>query len=199
MCIRDRYNETYGHQIYSLDFVEPTASEDLSPVMVALKAQVQDVDYDPTTDHATVAEKRKAAVRDIRKVLTNDQMWQFRWHLWKARYFYPHREEVVFWLGGAWPLLRRMARELGQRLVDAGTLATPNDIYFLRSDNNERAIAARAANKPIPELAQQAAEQRELRESRKRVHPPGAIPVEQHDNPAAVSYTHLTLPTICSV
>ena len=181
----DQYNETYGHQIYSLDFVEPTASEDLSPVMVALKAQVQDVDYDPTTDHATVAEKRKAAVRDIRKVLTNDQMWQFRWHLWKARYFYPHREEVVFWLGGAWPLLRRMARELGQRLVDAGTLATPNDIYFLRSDNIERAIAARAANKPIPELAQQAAEQRELRESRKRVHPPGAIPVEQHDNPAA--------------
>ena len=181
----EQYNQIYGHQIYSLDFVEPTASEDLSPVMVALKAQVEDTDYNPATDHAVVGEKRKTAMREIRKVLIKDQMWQFRWHLWKARHFYPHREEVVFWLGGAWPLLRRMANELGQRLVDVGTLARPDDLYFLRTENIERAITARAENKAIPELAGLAGEQRVLREARKRIHPPGAIPVEQHDNPAA--------------
>ncbi len=181
----EEYNDTYGHQIYSLDFVEPTASEDLSPIMVALKAQVQDVDYNPDSDHAVVAEKRKAALREVRQVLTKDQMWQFRWHLWQARHFYPHREEVVFWLGASWPLLRRMASELGQRLVDAGTLARPDDLYFLRTENIHKAIAARSRNKPLPELALPAAEQRELREARKRIHPPGAIPVEQHANPAA--------------
>lgn len=181
----DRYNETYGHQIYSLDFVEPTACEDPIPVMVALKSQVQDKDYDPREHHLVVAEKRKAAIREIREVLSEDQMWQFRWHLWKARHFYPHREEVVFWLGGAWPILRKMAAELGQRLVDTGTFDSPEDLYFLRTDNIEKAIAARADNKALPELAQLAGEQRELRDARKRIHPPGAIPVEQHANGAA--------------
>jgi pyruvate,water dikinase len=112
-------------------------------------------------------------------------MWQFRWHLWKARHFYPHREEVVFWLGGSWPLLRRIAHELGQRMVDAGTFEIPEDLYFLRTDNIEKAIAARANNQSLPELAQLAADERELREARKRIHPPGAIPVDQHANAAA--------------
>lgn len=181
----EKYNETYGHQIYSLDFVEPTASEDPIPVMVALKAQVQDKDYDPTKHHAEVSEKRKAAVREIRNVLDDDTMSIFRWHLWKARNFYPHREEVVFWLGGGWPLLRKMARQLGQRMVDIGTFREPDDLYFLRTENIEKAIEARAEGKSLPELAQLAAEQRELREARKRIHPPGAIPIEQHANPAA--------------
>jgi|TARA_B100000315_G_scaffold260223_1_gene320126 pyruvate,water dikinase len=181
----DKYNETYGHQIYSLDFAEPTAAEDPIPIMVALKAQVQDTDYDPAKHHAEVSERRKQAVREIRNVLDDNAMAQFRWHLWKARNFYPHREEVVFWLGGGWPVLRKIARELGQRMVDVGTLNEPDDLYFLRTENIEKAIAARTDNEALPELAQIAAEQRELREARKRIHPPGAIPIERHANPAA--------------
>jgi pyruvate,water dikinase len=180
-----RYNATYGHQIYSLDFVEPTACEDLSPVMVALKAQVADPDYDPSAHHAEVAEKRKAAMRRIREVLTDEQMWQFRWYLWKARRFYPYREEVVFWLGAAWPTLRKMVRALGQRLVDAGTLEAPDDLYYLKTRDIEKAIEARADGKGAPEIGDTARAQRELREARKRIHPPGAIPLDQHDNAAA--------------
>jgi len=181
----ERYNETYGHQIYSLDFAEPTASEDTLPIMVALKSQVLDKDYNPTGDHAEVAEKRKAAYRQIREVLDDKAMCQFRWHLWKARNFYPHREEVVFWLGGAWPLLRKLALELGRRMVEVGTFNVPDDLFFLHIGSVEKAIAARAESKPVPGLAQLASEERELREARKRVHPPGAIPVDQHANPAA--------------
>ena len=181
----ERYNTTYGHQIYSLDFAEPTASEDTLPVMVALKAQVADKDYNPADDHARVDAKRKDAYRQIRQVLDDEAMSQFRWHLWKARHFYPHREEVVFWLGGAWPVLRKLALELGSRMVEAGTFNAPDDLFFLHIDSVEKAIAARAKNKPVPGLAQLASEQRELRQARKRIHPPGAIPVEQHANPAA--------------
>jgi len=181
----ERYNETYGHQIYSLDFAEPTASEDTLPVMVALKSQVQDADYNPADHHAEVDAKRRDAYRQIREVLDDETMSQFRWHLWKARHFYPHREEVVFWLGGGWPVLRRLALALGRRMVEVGTFNLPDDLFFLQLDDIETAIAARAESRPVPGLAARAAEQRELREARKRVHPPGAIPVEQHANPAA--------------
>ena len=181
----NKYNDTYGHQIYSLDFAEPTAAEDTLPIMVALKSQVQDKNYDPLVQQIEVNKKRKAAMREIREVLSEQQLWQFRWHLWKARYFYPFREEVVFWLGGAWPVLRGMANELGKRMVKIGTLNSPDDIYFLRSESIVKAIEARAVGKSVPELAKVAAEARELREARKRIHPPGAIPIDQHDNAAA--------------
>ncbi len=181
----DQYNTTYGHQIYSLDFVEPTAAEDTLPVMVALKSQVEDPDYNPADHQREVARKRRAAVREIRHLLDDDLMAQFRWHLWKARHFYPHREEVVFWLGGAWPVLRKLAAELGRRMVAIGTFQSANDLYFLRTEQIEQAIAGRAANRAVPELARIAAEERLLREARKRIHPPGAIPPDQHDNPAA--------------
>ncbi|MDA0789118.1 MAG: PEP-utilizing enzyme [Proteobacteria bacterium] len=181
----DQYNRTYGHQIYSLDFVEPTALEDPIPVMVALKSQVQDVEYDPRQHHAGVTRKRKSAMRAIRKALTEEQLGLFRWHLWKARHFYPHREEVVFWLGAAWPVVRTFAAELGRRMMDAGTFDQPEDVYFLRTDDIEQAIEARANGKALPHLAGVAAEARQLREARKRVHPPGAIPIEQHANAAA--------------
>ena len=181
----NKYNDTYGHQIYSLDFAEPTAAEDTLPIMVALKSQVQDKNYDPLVQQTEVNRKRKAAMREIREVLSEQQLWQFRWHLWKARYFYPFREEVVFWLGGAWPVLRGMANELGKRMVKIGTFNSPDDIYFLRSKSIDKAIEARAVGNSVPELARVAAEARELREARKRIHPPGAIPIDQHDNAAA--------------
>ena len=181
----NQYHETYGHQIYSLDFVEPTASEDTLPIMVALKSQAQDKHYDPREQHAEVTRKRKEAMREIRQVLTEEQLWQFRWNLWKARHFYPYREEVVFWLGGAWPILRKMANELGNRMVEVGTFCLPDDLYFLRTNLIEEAIVAREHGNALPKLAILAAEARELREARKRVHPPGAIPIEQHANAAA--------------
>jgi len=187
----ERYNQTYGHQIYSLDFVEPTAAEDPVPLMVALKSQVQDDDYDPATHHTQVNEKRKAALREIRQVLSPDAMNVFRWHLWKARHFYPHREEVVFWLGAGWPALRRLAAELGQRMVDVGSFDVPEDLYFLRTADIEKAIAARAAGTALPELGKKAAGARELRAARKRVHPPGAIPIDQHASGAATQKLNL--------
>ena len=91
----------------------------------------------------------------------------------------------MFWLGASWPLLRRLAHELGQRLVEAGTLKNSDDLYFLVSADIEAAIAARARGEAMEELADKAVAARELREARKRIHPPGAIPVEQHDNAAA--------------
>ena len=42
----DQYLERHGHQITTLDFSEPTLVEDPAPVMLNLKAVVQDTDHD---------------------------------------------------------------------------------------------------------------------------------------------------------
>ena len=62
----------------------------------------------------------------------------------------PYREDALFYLGAAWPLLRRFALELGRRLESAGLLGTADDVFFLESEELEKAIAARAVGVGSP-------------------------------------------------
>ena len=179
----EAYLATYGHQGYSLDFCEPTQQEDPSAMFVTLKNMVQRADYDPAQHESEATRKREDALAEIRELLEPFQYWQFRYRMWFAYQYYPMREESCFVLGTAWPVLRRMAAELGQRLVDVGTLGEPSDLYFLTSDEIKPALVARGVGKAMPEHLALTAERRELREARKRLHPPGTIPEEARENP----------------
>ena len=179
----DTYLATYGHQGYSLDFCEPTQQEDPSAMFVTLKNMVQRADYDPAKHGAEATRKREKALAEIRELLEPFEYWQFRYRMWFAYQYYPMREESGFVLGTAWPELRRIAAELGQRLVDVGTLSEPDDLYFLTSDEIKPALAARGLGKAMPEYLALTANRRELREARKRLHPPGTIPEEASENP----------------
>ena len=95
-----------------------------------------------------------------------------------ASKYYPAREEAVFYLGYCWPALRPLALELGRRFVAGGILAAPDRIFYLLPPEIEDAIAARASGGALPEFGARAEERCALREQRKRVHPPGTLPVD---------------------
>ena len=170
------YLATYGHQGYSMDFVEPTQVEDPAGLFVTLKRMVQDAKYDPKDQDRRAAAVRKAKTEEITSLLDGLPYWQFRFRLWLARRYNPIREEVAFHFGYTWCVLRPLARELGRRLVAAGTFKLPEDVYFLVTVELRQAIAARAKGEALPELGELAAERRALREARKGLHPPGTIP-----------------------
>jgi pyruvate,water dikinase len=179
----DTYLKTYGHQGYSLDFGEPTQIEDPSTLFVALKSMVQNKNYDPKQHEEKAQAKREKAMAEVTELLDGLQYWQFRYRLWFTGKYYPIREESCFVLGTAWPVLRPMASELGRRLVDDGSLEAPERIYFLWPAEIDEALAARKEGKAMPELIGLTAERYELREARKRLHPPGTIPPEISENP----------------
>jgi rifampicin phosphotransferase len=79
-------------------------------------------------------------------------------------------------MGAGWPTLRRLALELGRRLVESGSLLAAEDVFFLETPEIETAITARVAGQARPDLARLASERRELREARKRLHPPPVVP-----------------------
>ena len=45
----EQYLATYGHQGYSMDFIEPTQVEDPSALFASLKGMVRDKEYHPDT------------------------------------------------------------------------------------------------------------------------------------------------------
>ena len=173
-----RYLSDYGHQGYSMDFVEPTQKEDPSALFATLKAMVLDGDYHPKNQELRAKRIRTEKYIEVAGILTGLPYWQFRFRLWLARKYNYIREEVAFLFGFTWSVLRPMAYELGRRLESTGTFQTANDTYFLISEELQRGIDARKDGNSLPELGEFAAQRRELREARKKHHPPGTLPEE---------------------
>lgn len=171
------YLDEYSHQIYNLDFVDPTQNEDPLPMLLSLKALVESVpDQDVRTRQAKMAEEREALVAETIQALNPLSRRLFRW-VWKwTKHYAPYRESVMFYMGAAWPTVRKLAFELGQRLTDVGSIAAPDDIYYLDSTEITSAIDARTNGQSILELVQLVQERRTLREARKQLTPPAKVP-----------------------
>lgn len=241
-----RYLDTYGHQIQTLDFCEPTAREDPTPLMLNLKALVQHTDYDPAAREAELAWKREGVLERanatfgsksitrqeklealLRKAvpegrisaadaqalagiqgavdegkLTEEEararfeeiadgriseedvqpqggelLEDFQQLLSAAKRYYPLREEGLFYLGAGWPALRRLALELGRRLAEVDTLASPEDVFYLTGPELEEAMKAQTAGRALPEYQDLTADRFQLREARKRLRVPPQIPM----------------------
>ena len=134
--------------------------------------------YDTHARQAVIAEEREARVKMTLESLGPLRRWVFRKLLGWAQRYGPHREEALFYVGAGWPTLRRLALELGRRLVEAKALRTPDDVFYLESSELAEASTARAEGRACPELTQHAERRRELREARKKLHPPVMVPVK---------------------
>ncbi len=164
----EQYLAAYGHQIYNLDFAAPTQSEDPLPMFLSLKALVKNAPAESVrVRQAKMGRERDALIAQTEQALNPLSRKLFAW-VWKwTKHFAPYREHVMFYMGAAWPTVRKLAAELGQRLTDAGVIAAPDDVYFLNSDEIAEAIAAQTTERPVPDLSQVAEQRRALRESRK--------------------------------
>jgi len=179
----DEYLAIYGHLGYSLDFAEPLPLEDPSGLLATLKTMISNTDYDPKNHVAKALKKREAAMEEILGLLEGLHYWQFRFRLWFTYRFYYIREEVMFYLYMPWPALRRLALELGRRLTEAGTIGETDHVFYLHTDELKKAIEARKKSKAVSEYVQLTAERFELREARKRLHPPGTVPFDASEDP----------------
>jgi phosphohistidine swiveling domain-containing protein len=180
----NEYLGIYGHLGYSLDFAEPLPLEDPSGLLATLKTMVADKNYSPKNHEIEATKKRVKAMAEILEILEGLQYWQFRFRHWFTHRFYYIREEVMFYLYMAWPALRPLALELGRRLADVGTIAEQDHVFYLLTHELEQAIEASRENKAVAELRQLAADRFELREARKRLHPPGTVPFDASEDPS---------------
>jgi pyruvate,water dikinase len=171
-----QYMEDYGHQIYNLDFAAPTLADDPLPVLLGLKTAVAHPERDVDSQQFKLARAGDLLVERTKQSLNPIQRQIFKLLWGWAQTFSPYRDEALFYVGAAWPTLRRLAYELGQRLTEAGFLETPDDVYYLESAELAAACTARMDGDSQPEFTGLARERRALREARKRLEPPVSVP-----------------------
>ena len=192
----NRYLETYGKQVFNLDFVEPSLIEAPIPFLTNLRAMVRHSGFDLSTRQRQVRTNRRGKLVQtlcyllFRKTKEVEEGWAgsapvSRWAFAEfirlyltAKINYPTREKAIFYMGLAWSVLRPFSLELGRRLVEEGTLKNNTDIFFLTSGQLQQAIDAPDNKQKITSLKDHAKEQYDLREWRKRLEQPAAIPEE---------------------
>ena len=124
--------DRFGHAVYNLDFLNPVPADDPSPLLDTLKFYLRGQGNDPHRRRALAAARREDSTQTILARLHPARRAAFVRLLGWAQGAAPVREDALADLGLGWPLMRRMLRELGQRLVAAGLIARPDDVFWLR-------------------------------------------------------------------
>ncbi len=190
------YLQSYGKQVFTLDFVEPAPIEDPAPTYRNLFSLVVDAEYDFDAQRRQLKRQRDEITARIDAYFGPLNRMRFRRLLRRVQRDYHLREEALGYLGQAWPTLRRFALELGMRLNNINKLSKPEDIFYLTTEEISNAIeSASAMDSKTKELCKRATSRKLLREAQKFLNPPLRIghdpnfpapPVDKNLDPAVL-------------
>jgi pyruvate,water dikinase len=167
----------FGYAIYDLDFAKAVAADDPVPLVETLKFFLTGQARNPherQTAAATAREQATEALLASRRMLR----WFLRPVLLAAQRYAPLREDALADVGLGWPLLRRLFREVGRRLVEGGAIAQRDDIFWLTWDEVRAAASALDAGEPAATYHSVAAHRRETWQHQHAATPPIVLPVK---------------------
>jgi pyruvate,water dikinase len=123
------------------------------------------------------AASREEATRTVLERLDAPRRKLFSRLLEWAQNVAPVREDALADVGLAWPVMRRMLLELGRRLVEAGAVEKPADVFWLRLDELDDMAASLDAGEPrLGNLAEAVEGRKMLWRGQRRVTPPQLLP-----------------------
>ncbi|GHO97767.1 pyruvate, phosphate dikinase [Reticulibacter mediterranei] len=169
----------YGHAIYDLDFAKAVPAEDPGSFLETLKFFLSGQAPNPYTRQQTTAQAREQAVQKILAQVHGVRFSIFRRQLKWAQEMAPLREDGLADVGLGWPILRKMAREIGRRLTEADTIANPDDVFWLTLDELQNATAALDAGEQLEHHQAVVAERHTTWKREHAVTPPVALPPKE--------------------
>jgi len=166
----------YGHSIYTLDFGRPIPADDPATWIEMLKRWLAGTGRNPHTRQAELAARREAATATLLVRLKGWKRKLFLKTLGWAQWLAPLREDAIADAGLGYPRLRQLLRELGRRLVAAGTLAQADDVFWLEETEVAVAAAALDQNTPIAAMTIATTARRARWEGLRHLSPPPKLP-----------------------
>ena len=171
--------DRFGHAVYNLDFASPVAADTPAPVLTAMRHYLvaEPGSVDPRARQHRLLSEREAASAALLGRLDPVRRRVIEPLLRRAQDRVVLREDALADIGLAWPTIRRLLRELGSRLVEAGALPDRDDVFWLTID--EARCAARALDDdqpPEPDLADALESRRMTWRGQLSVTPPQLLP-----------------------
>jgi pyruvate,water dikinase len=167
--------QAYGHIIYDLDFAKALPLDDPTPMLETIKMYLRGAGINPHTRQKELETRRIQAAEITLQRLKGLKAWAFRKSLSAAQALAAVRESALADIGLGYPALRRMLRELGRRLVAAGAIAQPDDIYWLELAELEPIVSAPGAA-ALGSMSARVAQRQRLWQALKQITPPPLLP-----------------------
>lgn len=167
----------YGHFTYDLDFSKSVSADDPAPLLETLRMYLLGKAGSPYARVQVITERREQATQTMLQRLHGLKLWIFRKQVQSAQRYAPLREDGISDLGLGYPLLRQMARELGSRLVLAGMLKQPEDVFWLYEKEIEQAAGGLDQGQPMSSMINAIDHRRAIWKAEQRVSPPMILPV----------------------
>jgi pyruvate,water dikinase len=167
------YLDRNGYQISNLDFMEPTLGECPALVLARIKLFLADETRLPRVEQAQrdrlAAEARlKASFGPLRRTVVSLM-------LALLDYGQVLREDVLFFLGLGWPVVRRFILELGARMVRGGFLDDRADVFFVIAAEIEQVFRAQPGVDPA-QMKRNVHARRERWKQNQALKPPVLLP-----------------------
>jgi pyruvate,water dikinase len=168
----------FGHAIYDLDFSKPVPADDPGVLLEPLKFFLSGNAPDPYERQAASKKAREHAMQTMMNQLRGPSRLLFQRLVEIAQRFAPLREDALADVGLSWPLLRRILREIGQRLVTHNAIKTPDDVFWLTDDELLEAVIALDGGRPPENYHTLVSERRATWEGERTIRPPVALPLK---------------------
>ena len=139
----------FGHAVFDLDFAKSLPAEDPASLLETLKYFVSGQGRNPHERQAAAAAAREQATESRLTHLGGLRLRMFRSLLRWAQRWAPLREDSLADVGLGWPVLRRMLREVGGRMVAAGAIEAPDDVFWLKWEEAQETARALDASQPV--------------------------------------------------
>ncbi len=167
---------TFGHIIYNLDFAKPLPLDDPAPMLETLKLYLHGKGANPHERQGALEARRVQATKAALYRVRGLKGWAFRKVLHWAQSLAEVREDAFADIGLGYPLLRRVLRELGVRLAHVGTVEHADDIFWLRLEELEQAVAMLEQETALPGMVARIGERKAFSRAAGRVTPPPVLP-----------------------
>jgi pyruvate,water dikinase len=176
-CLAQHLNR-FGHAVYDLDFAKSVPADAPAALLETLKYFVSGQGRNPYERQAAATAAREQAAASLFARLRGLRLRLFRWALGWAQRSAPLREDSLADVGLGWPVLRRMLREVGRRMVAAGAMAEPDDVFWLKWEELQEAARLLDAGQPVEDYHRVIAERRQTWQRERVVTPPVALPLK---------------------
>jgi pyruvate,water dikinase len=168
----------FGHAVYDLDFAKSVPAEAPAALLETIKYFMAGQGRNPYERQAAATTAREQAAESLLARLSGLRRRWFRRVLRWAQGWAPLREDALADVGLGWPVLRRILREAGRRMVAAGAIAERDEVFWLKWKEVEEAARLLDAGQPAEDYRRAIAERRETWQREHDVTPPVALPVK---------------------
>jgi len=142
------YLDSYGWRVDSWGFMErPTWAENPRLPLTLISHYISDSERSPAAAHRRSIKQREEAVRDVETRLSADKLLQFRAMLAACQVHVPISEGRALWQLITVGSLRVPFLALGRKLVAAGALTSPDQVFFFNAEELKQ-----AAHSPTAQL-----------------------------------------------